>query len=221
MRHVEPVLTPAQRTRFALTLVVVAVIVLIASCTGCQPRWYVKEMPTTTDPAVVLMRMVDADGGSTSCTAWKLDDEHVATAGHCCKPVHIAYWGSGPHAVEGDMFEPLIDNDDDDYDICIMRGHIHGAPLAFAHHDPAKGEPVWTVGYPHGVFLISGGYWAGRNNNRAVASVTAYPGASGSPVFNGDGEVVGIIIEYLEPMDNVAYMSPLERLKVMVRRARR
>lgn len=220
MRHVEPVLSPAQRTRFAITLVLLFIIILIASCGGCQAPMYVREMPTTADPAVIQMKIVDKDGDSETCTAWKLDDERIATAGHCCHDDAIAYWGIGPHAVMGEMFDKLLDNDDEDYDLCILRGTITGAPLVLATHDPAKGEHVWTVGYPGGVFLISGGYWSGRRNNRAIASVTSYPGASGSPAFNEYGEVVGVIIQYYPEMDNLAYMSPIERVRTMKALAR-
>ncbi len=175
--------------------------------------------PTTSDPAVVKLVISDAEGEAGHCTAWKVGTSLIATAGHCCEEGYT-YSTKGSHAVEGSA--PTILVDDDEHDVCILRGAISGKVISLASSDPDVGEVVWTLGYPRGTFLISDGYWSGRNEDgKGVCSVVVNPGASGSPILNTDNEAVGVLIEYRQGMDNLAYIANLDWLRAAVASANR
>lgn len=204
-------LTTRERNWFALNLAVLGM--LMVACSSCATIQRTGEPPTTSDPAVVTLVKVGDNGEEAGfCTAWKLDDERMMSAGHCCDE-GASYVTRGPHAVLGGTAEVLYD--DDKHDVCVLKGKIKGAHISLAEREPQLGEPVWTAGYPKTEFLISAGYWSGRDDdNQCKASVAVWGGASGSPIMNNRGEAVGVLIAYRPPMSNLAYCAPLEWLKV-------
>jgi V8-like Glu-specific endopeptidase len=130
------------------------------------------------------------------------------------KKVVTTYHATGPHAVPGAEFTVLVD--DDKHDVCVMRGKMRGAPLALAAHDPPVGSRVWTAGFPKTVFLISDGVWSGRQedeDNEGIASTSVWGGASGSPVMDSNGRVIGILRAYYPPMDTMSVIAPIEWLR--------
>lgn len=173
-------------------------------------------VPATSDPAVIKMSMTDTEGNSGHCTAWKVGANLVATAGHCCEVGNV-YGAIGSHAVKASVFTLLVD--DDEHDVCILRGVIAGNVINLATTSPGIGEVVWTAGYPRGSFLISDGYWSGNDENGGICSVNVNPGASGSPVMNMRGEAVGILVRYMPGMDNLAYVTTLESVHAAVKLA--
>lgn len=163
-----------------------------------------------------------ADG---ECTAFKVDERHVMTAGHCCETEEghtFSYSGKGPHAVPGASLKVVFDNDD--HDVCVLRGPVVGAPLWLADQDPAIGDRVWTAGWPRNHFLISDGHWSGRRgtgkDERGVTSTVGWYGASGSPVMDRRGRVVGVLIEIMRGQDNITRVAPLEWLRSALEHAR-
>jgi hypothetical protein len=171
--------------------------------------------PTMSDPAVVKLLMTDQG----QCTAWKIGANLVATAGHCCEE-GSTYTAEGPHSVAHREIKVLVD--DDEHDICIMEGPIDGRTIALASGDPAVGETVWTTGYPRGTFLISDGYWSGRDEDGdGVCSVVVNPGASGSPILNLRGEAIGILVRYRPGMDNLAFVTSLDVLRANLLKAQK
>lgn len=189
-------------------------LLMLVSCTSCAGRQYPDQVPTMSDPAVVrLVKMVDGEEAG-FCTAWKVDENHLMTAGHCCDEAEegtvLSYTAKGPHAIPGQEITVVFDNDE--HDSCLMKGKAHGPPIRLASLDPGMGEMVWTAGFPRLEYLISAGYWSGRTESGeyAKASVAVFGGASGSPVFNSKGEAVGILVAYYPPMSNMALLTPLE-----------
>lgn len=194
-------------------------LVFLVSCSSCAMNQYPNDVPTMSDPSVV--KLVQMTNGEVSgyCTAWKIGEDRIMTAGHCCDKSEddvISYTITGTHAIEGQLINVLYDNDE--HDVCVMEGKIKGAPIRFAKFDPLMGQQVWTAGYPKKEYLISSGYWSGRTENGeyAKASVAVFGGASGSPVMDHNGEAVGVLVAYYPPMSNLALLTPLEWMKIAV-----
>lgn len=213
---------------FYLTWVALGV-ALVSTCASCAARQVPDDVPTLVEPPVAyLVKVVDGKvaGG---CTVFKVGDGLVMTAGHCCgyaDPMDdintlmglplakhaVSYHATGPYAVPGAALEVVFD--DDDHDVCVMRGDMRGAPLTLAAHDPARGERVWTAGFPKGVYLISDGHWSGRNDSdQGVASVAVWGGASGSPMLDARSHVIGVVQAFYPPMSNMTLATPLEWLR--------
>jgi hypothetical protein len=190
-------------------LITVITLALLTACSACgsTPNYVTSQAPTLSDPAVAKLSV----GGEGTCTIWKTTDGLAVTAGHCCEP-DTMYSATGPHAVPGATFEVLFD--DDTHDVCVLRGKMLGQPITLAAFDPQIGERIWTAGYPHGKYLISDGYWAGRDEeNEGICSSVVGFGASGSPIMNSRNESVGVLIKKFRDMDNLTFVAPIEWVK--------
>lgn len=204
-----PDMTSKQRLWWAgvLTAAMILIVTLTSACRPGQPEG----LPRLYRPSVALLNMSGPDGGR-QCTVWKISNELLATAGHCCEPDYT-YTTTGPNAITGDNGAINV-YDDDAHDVCILRGKLRGATIALAHADPDLGDPVWTAGYPMGWFLISSGFWSGRDeNNEGICSVVVAGGASGSPILDDAGRAVGVLIKRARGMDNLTIVSPIEWLQ--------
>jgi hypothetical protein len=198
-----------ERLGFAMLFLLGA---LLIACSSCAANQYPDNVPTMSDPAVVELVMVEKGVVVSGCTAWKLDSTKLMTAGHCCEPEYT-YLTRGPHAVPGTIATALYD--DDEHDVCVLKGQALGAPIRLAERDPIMGAAVWTAGYPQSQYLISSGYWSGRDSkNRCKASVAVWGGASGSVIMDSRGYAVGLLVAYRPPMSNLAYCTPLEWMKI-------
>lgn len=192
-------------------------IVLVSTCSSCAGRQIPDDVPTMTDVAVAQLVLIEQGKEAGFCTAFKVGPERIMTAGHCCEP-DAQYITRGPHGVPGNM--PTVLYDDDEHDVCVLKGRIAGQAFALANQDPPIGARVWTAGWPKGHFLISDGYWSGRHydggdgaGERSVASTVVCGGASGSAVLDSRSQVVGVIIELVPGSDNITRIAPLEWLR--------
>lgn len=198
--------------RFASILVALTLIILVA-CSACGSTMH--PMPTDSDVTVAKQM---GPTGDFQCTAWKVGENYVMTAGHCCEEGET-YTMEGDHGVPGESYTTLID--DDKHDVCVLYGHLEGSIVRIAKQDPYLGEGVWTEGWPRGVFLISTGYWSGRDSDLEggiTSSVSGY-GSSGSPVLNGRNEAVGLISRRFREMDNLTIVSTVEWMRRALQRA--
>lgn len=212
-----------------LTPIGIATLLVIQMC-GCHlPPAPV--LPPTTQ-RISIAKLYKPSGSF--CTAWKVDDDMIATAGHCCDPETIEYRLEGPYATGSDI---TVLVDDDVRDICILKAELSGPALKLGARDPELGAFVFTAGYPRGYYLVSLGLWSGRaewlikgkTEIGTLASTVSQPGASGSPVMDSSGRVVGLINACpvitdngtTTTMETVSIMSPIEFLRADIRAARR
>jgi hypothetical protein len=92
-------------------------------------------------------------------------------------------------------------------------------PLALASRESAKGETVYSIGFPFdlGITVIDGTY-----NGLAPYSVSQRvhfsgslnPGMSGGPAFNGEGEVIGVNVSTAG--NQMSFLVPVERLATLL-----
>jgi len=75
---------------------------------------------------------------------------------------------------------------------------IKNLPYAIRRMQPDLGEELFTLGYPRDEIVYNMGYLSAKtgykgDTSSCQLSLTANPGNSGAPVFNKNGEIVGII----------------------------
>lgn len=83
----------------------------------------------------------------------------------------------------------------DELDYFIFRIKAYrGTPLTIAKRRPKVGEDVFAIGSPQGLSnsLTKGSISGYRSNSRIQFDATIDHGSSGGPLFNFNGEVVGI-----------------------------
>lgn len=216
MKHSEDggmVMTHRNRLWFA-GIVAALLLVVLVTCSSCGPRPPALHLPDLYNPAVARLAMTAKDGGRGHCTAWKLDDDLIATAGHCCDE-GTTYSLEGHNTSMGDIEPPRMLVDDDVHDVCVLTGKIKGIAIEIADDEPERGQAVWTAGYPRGYFLISSGYWSGgiTDSGYKPNSVVINPGESGAPLLNKRSQAVGVLVAYVPGTDNIALASPLVWLR--------
>ena len=134
---------------------------------------------------------------------------YVLTAGHICSGLMknpLSRDGPPPHYSiftlidrAGVEYSAEVHAISDQADVCMLKTNNRIRVTNIAKNSPTPGDQVHYSGYPTGLFIPGGmnyfdGRFSGRNNNGDhLYSIPVASGASGSPVFNNDGEVIGLI----------------------------
>ena len=112
------------------------------------------------------------------------------------------------------------------FDACLINVTLIDLPhLNLSETKPAVGERVSNISAPFAVFskdvsLIFEGRYAGEFDIRKDFKISAYTipgagGASGSPVLNGDGEIVGVVSQVNGYFHHITLSPTHEQLKVL------
>ena len=138
---------------------------------------------------------------------------YVLTAGHVCsfeREMEIASSaGAARIDVEiksvnfklGEYVSDII-NIDTNIDTCILFAHnlftTKVAKIASSSTKVEPGERVYNVAAPVGIFYqdvvpLLEGFFMGDRDLRSYYSIPAMGGSSGSPIFNKDSEIIGMI----------------------------
>lgn len=154
-------------------------------------------------------------------TAWVLDEHHMVTAGHCVPHGGVnelvcvfgfAVNGEGEAATSFDAEQvafpsavlssrDLDEEGDGDWAVLRFEQALAAAPLSVRAGAVEVGEQVWMLGYPCGIPLK---YAPGavvtqhKNDDRFLATLDAFAGNSGSPVFDVCHQVVGMLVRGAE-----------------------
>lgn len=200
-------------------------VVALVSCADCH------EYRPPTNPAISMGPATARLywDGSFACTAWKLSEHMLMTAGHCAPeprvtvdehdemtvtPIVITVEG-----IEGPVHVAAVDHI---LDLAILDAGIAGQQADFADDDSlAVGDPVYYHGYPTGVELTVSGYYSGRqmfgDDAYGVISAPAAGGASGSAVVDGSGRVVGVLVVGNRRMNQIVGMVTIDRVRTFIR----
>lgn len=141
------------------------------------------------------------------------DDEgsYVVTAAHVCDDEEIkSYVRTHPGVdyskkqfklidIDKDKYSAMVLNYDSETDICMLYSYgFFRAPVEFSDNPPVPGDRVYNLAAPIGIFSeemvpILNGYYNGVTEEKAIYSVPAVGGSSGSPLFDEKGKLIGMI----------------------------
>lgn len=85
-------------------------------------------------------------------------------------------------------------------------------PLPLASSLPETGEVVYAVGSPIGQLVASRGLVTGIHGDRIESTTPVDHGSSGGPLVDGDGVVVGVVVE-LSGLTGHAFSVPAETVE--------
>ena len=144
-------------------------------------------------------------------------DGLVATADHVVRRTR----NPRVSLIEGKTFDAKVVGRDPFTDVAVLKVDAPSLePLAFGDSDNLKlGQLVLAVSNPRGMQpsvtagIISGvgrtfqGWWGRTIENTVISDIALYPGSSGGPLVNANGEVVGLNIATFPPARSISVPS--------------
>lgn len=147
---------------------------------------------------------------------------YVVTNAHVLK-------GSGAVVMnsKGQQFKATIMEVDQDKDLAILKitdedyRPMKSLPYSIRKTKTDLGEPLFTLGYPRNDIVYGEGYLSARTgfNGDSLSyqlQISANPGNSGAPVFNNNGEVIGILSTRQAQAEGVAFAVKSKNIYRMV-----
>jgi S1-C subfamily serine protease len=126
--------------------------------------------------------------------------------------------GSGAIVIDkdGHEYNSTILSVDHKTDLAVLKINdkdykpIKNLPYSIRRMEPGLGAELFTLGYPRDEIVYNMGYLSAKtgykgDTSSCQLSLTANPGNSGGPVFNKNGEVVGIITTKQTQSEDVVF----------------
>ena len=155
------------------------------------------------------------------------DVSFIITNDHFCRQINpnsslvVEDYNKSSLSISENYINSEVLYTDEGLDLCLIAayGYVRPADIADFDYYPETFEKVFIVGGPTGNFpIVIDTYISGYNDRSSInlgglddsgndfllISEQIFPGHSGSPVFNQDGEVVGIVFAALETYGGLA-----------------
>jgi len=109
-------------------------------------------------------------------------------------------------------------------DLCILyvKG-LYSPPIRIAADAPEPGDRIYNIAAPLGIFdkdmaPIFDGFFDGNSGGRAIYSLPAKGGSSGSPIVNHRGELVGMVSAVYIYFPQITLSPKFEETKSFIER---
>lgn len=152
----------------------------------------------------------------------------IDTKGYIITNAHVLK-GSGAVVVnsKGQEFNATIANIDLEKDLAILKINdqdfepLKSIPYSIRKTNSDLGEQIFTLGYPRNDIVYGEGYLSARTGYNSDSltyqiQISANPGNSGGPVFNNNGEVIGILSTRQAQAEGVAFAVKSRNIYRMV-----
>jgi serine protease Do len=138
---------------------------------------------------------------------------YIATSAHVVKKADSVYVENS----KGEYFKTLTIYLDDTTDVAILkiqdsRFEVKTLPYSIRRSTADLGEEIFTLGFPRSEIVYGKGYlsahtgYNGDTTSYQIA-ISANPGNSGGPIFNPNGEVIGILSGKQTTAEGVVFSS--------------
>lgn len=148
----------------------------------------------------------------------------ILTAGHICNDNTVAMRVL-------DLFENKYDvitfvrTAEDDLCVLVIDGYINGKEMKMSETAPEIGEHIYNIAAPRAIHapnmsLMFDGYYQGQvaiENEKNLLSIYNLPGtggSSGSPIFNENWEIIGVVSRGVDEFQHVMIAVSQERTKI-------
>jgi len=136
---------------------------------------------------------------------------------------------------DGNKREAVILKIDEENDLCMLTvvgetNNINKQILKMSDRKPYHGERVYNLAAPLGIFStgmlpIFEGFYSGpcpfpESKEKTKIDMYSLPikqGSSGSPILNGDGELIGVVVTGVKGFENLGFSPSYEIIKEFIK----
>lgn len=205
------------------------ILVFTTGCTtlaSCLKSDWSSVAPRKSFVQVLVERKDGISTGSGVIIAHKKNNSIILTAGHICENSENIY------AIDLEerayIAKSFFRSKDDDLCLFVISGKIPYPEVKFASSiTNTIGKKVWNIAAPLGIHgknvaIVFEGYYQGdlktafNSHKMSLYTIPTRGGSSGSPVFNEDWEVIGVISRGIENFENVTLAVSIERVKLFL-----
>ena len=182
------------------------------------------------DPSLPCLPSGRKATGSGAVVASHKQGAFVLTAGHVCSSYDLARNPAVKNMhvtmevldVQLKRYGARIISVDEDIDTCML--FVVGAkmpPVPISAGSPKNGDEAYNIAAPMGIMhknlvpLLEGFYF-GVDGNRALYSIPAIGGSSGSPIFNHKGHLIGMIHSVNRYFPVISVSPPTDALRKFI-----
>jgi serine protease Do len=218
-----------QRTRFVLTLAFILFFLSFFSLFPGAAAARVPEVVLVQKKATVTVVIYDGEKAVASGSGFIVDpsgivvtNEHVVGARRDASGTRIEVYLEGGVAAEVDRL--LVTDKKRDVALLKLKGGNFPAVSINPAARPALGDDVYVIGTPQGLpTTVSAGIISSIRGSDGILQITApiSPGSSGSPVFNANGEVIGMATLQFKEGQNLNFAVPYRYIEAALIASRR
>lgn len=203
-------------------VVVLALLTTPVSCVGHPAGDRLPDLVEHATPSLVDVQAVDASTGAVATgSGFLVGRRRIITAAHVVEGASEADVFTSAFS---DPIQAQVIGIDPDADLALLEltgEESPGPHLVLATEEPKVGSSVVVIGSPGGLTgTVTSGILSARRAKSGVEtlqlSCPTAPGASGSPVLNEAGGVIGVITGYRSDVDRVAFASPASRVAALM-----
>ena len=199
---------------------------VLCSCVLCGHALSLEEISKLNLNTVVTINVLREDGKTASATGFVISPQgFVATAAHSLDKAHLINLTFSNGAISEEA-KIIAVSTNPKIDLAILQVSVNYVPcVSFTDSNTVQaGQEIAVIGSPKRLQnTITNGLISQLRNisNITVFQISApiSPSSSGSPVFNKEGEVVGIVISSLEEanVQNINFAIPSNYLLQMMK----
>jgi len=226
-----------------ISCLIIFIFLFFNSCaynTKLNQSYKIKKTFVKMDVSITLVRCVDNQcqsmraGSVASGAGVKYAGKtHILTANHVCDYNDIV--GPAMEAgytpkiaisaidVTGQKYVLKIIKQNTEADLCLLSGeNLNISTLKLSGSPPEKNEKYYNFAAPAGIFnpgvvpLYEGRYAGLYYGIYALYTIPVYPGSSGSPVVNSDGELVGMIHSVHRNFHHISFSATYKQISVFL-----
>ena len=162
-----------------------------------------------------------------SLTGFALDKNRIITCYHGLTDDNIIIYVKGINNHFEVKYPAIVEKIDKENDVAVIRlidtsTVINFTPFSLAENSKEIAEDIFVLGYPissimgeeikltNGIINSTSGYGGDLNSYQISAPIQ--PGSSGSPLFDKNGNIIGIVNSGISNAENVGYSLKFKNL---------